>query len=171
MRMEMVSMLSGFALLACSLPAAAQVSPAAPAAPLMLEERLPASATNIPNVPKRTETGDASLPSDTPNARANELQQLRDALKQKDGLAQLKNLMAEKQACGHIQVFDAPAVDSKMLQKIPSGFNSNMPKMEGLPPCERDVPPLAAMLRKLPQLNPDKPFVVIPKPSLFVPKP
>jgi len=40
--------------------------------------------------------------------------------------------------CAHIILFQAPEMDSPILKEAPKHFDSNMPKIEGLPPRSRD---------------------------------
>ena len=57
------------------------------------------------------------------------------------GLPQL-----EGPQCGHIVIFQAPNIDSQIIQAVPRNFSGDMPTFPALPPCCRDfttalVPP------------------------------
>lgn len=52
----------------------------------------------------------------------------------------------EAPQCGHIVIFEAPNMDSQIIQPVPRNFSGHMPTFPALPPCCRDfttaiVPP------------------------------
>lgn len=42
--------------------------------------------------------------------------------------------------CGHIQIIQAPEMDSEMIVEAPPGAGGNITTFQGLPPCRRDLP-------------------------------
>ena len=52
---------------------------------------------------------------------------------------QIPHVVVEGNRCAHMVIIPEPGVDSKMMERIPKEFRSNMPRLEGLPMCCRDL--------------------------------
>lgn len=69
-----------------------------------------------------------------------------DLLRQGKGLILSGLPQLEGPQCGHIVIFQAPNMDSQIIQAVPRNFSGHMPTFPALPPCCRDfttalVPP------------------------------
>jgi hypothetical protein len=166
MRMKMLSALSIFVWMVCSSrPVAAQTSSSLPSMPQAFAQKL--QQFNKPAVlQKSVEDTNAQVRSNLENAARALVRSLGTSERQLDGTRETKILPAplEANSCGHMMIFEAPAMDSKMIQEVPKEFASNMPKIEAMQPCAQDMPKAIMTLRGAPLVNPDKPFVIIPKP-------
>jgi hypothetical protein len=56
--------------------------------------------------------------------------------------------------CAHIDIIQAPDVDSKMMKEVPKDFASNMPMWQGPQPCCGDFLGTAVIPRAAPLVNP-----------------
>jgi hypothetical protein len=137
----------------CTAPlAAAQSNPPSPLVPQASPKKLPAPA-KLFELPRGTETGSVPLQVDSTNEFTNPPQTWMNLLPQQNRpstiaeqlqveLAQRmkKGFLPQVEAsrCTQIIIFQAPNMDSKMIEEVPREFSSNMPMLEGLPPCCRD---------------------------------
>jgi hypothetical protein len=131
-----------------SRPVAAQSNPPTPTLPLPQKLAVPAKLFELP---RGAEIGSILLRTDSTNESANSPQSLMNLLPQQNrpNVDQLRAELTERirkgflpqletSQCAHIVIFPAPNMDSKIIKEVPREFNSNMPMIEGLPPCCRD---------------------------------
>jgi hypothetical protein len=137
-----------------------------------------AGPARLVELPKDSETGSAPLGIDSTNGPTNPPQSWNLLAQQnRSNVDQLwsfkKGILPQLEAtrCGHIVIFQAPNMDSEMIQDVPQEFSSNMPTFEGLPPCCRDF--RAAIVPRtfhgLMPIPPTAPFVgpgIAPTPNL-----
>lgn len=145
MRTRTVSALCFSVSLICSpLPVAAQSNTASPSMPQASPQKA-AGPARLVELPRDSETASAPLRIDSINGPTNPPQSWNVLAQQNrsnvDQLWSFKNgILPQLEAtwCGHIVIFQAPNIDSEMIQDVPQEFSSNMPLFEGLPPCCRD---------------------------------
>ena len=149
-----------------SSPSMPQTSPLKAAGPARLVEL--SKGAEIRSVPLRTDSTNG--PTNPPQSWNLLAQQNRSSVDQlwsfKKGI--LPQLEATR--CGHIVIFQAPNMDSDMIQDVPQEFSGNMPTFEGLPPCCRDFRP-AVVPRNFPGLMPIPPRAPLVAPGRTPPVP
>jgi hypothetical protein len=148
-------------------PATAQSNASSPSMPQTPPQKA-AGPARLVELPKGAEIRSVPLRTDSTNGPTNPPQPWNLLAQQyTSNVDQLwpfkKGILPQLEAtrCGHIVVFQAPNMDSEMIQDVPQEFSSNMPTLEGLPPCFRDS--RTAMVsrdpRRLAPIPPSAPFV------------
>jgi len=165
-----------FSLICSPHPAAAQSTPSNPSVPKAPLQMLPAPATLF-ELPRGAETRSVPLRTDSTNGPTNPPQSWNLLAQQnRSNVDQLwsfkKGILPQIEAtrCGHIVIFQAPNMDSDMIQDVPQEFSGNMPTFEGLPPCCRDFRP-AVVPRNFPGLMPIPPRAPLVAPGRTPPVP
>jgi hypothetical protein len=145
MRTVTVSAVGVLLSLICSpRPAVGQSNPSGPTLPNSQKLQAPA---RLFDLPRSAETGSVPLRTDSTNGPANPPQswmnlaqqnkpsadQFRAELRERIKRGILPQL--ESSPCAHILILQAPNMDSKIIEEVPRGFNSNMPTFDGWPPC------------------------------------
>jgi|HubBroStandDraft_4_1064222.scaffolds.fasta_scaffold86745_1 hypothetical protein len=153
MRIRMVSALCVFLPLIYSpRPAAAQFNSSLPPMPQAFARKLP-SPGKLSEL--QTSAGYRGVGTDAElRRRLRSLLQRRGGEQRPEADAMGIRSPFEAGRCAHIDIIQAPDVDSKMMKEVPKDFASNMPMWQGPQPCCGDFLGTAVIPRAAPLVNP-----------------
>lgn len=136
MRMGTVSALCALlSLIYFPSPAAGQSDSTVPQMSQAVPLNLPSPAKFL-GLPGRAPSEAFGLRADLSNEPANtqRIDKIFQDFQRRPGTMGFKSPVGESE-CAHILIYQAPAVDSKMIKEVPKEFASNIPKVKGLQPC------------------------------------
>jgi hypothetical protein len=153
MRIRIVSALCVFLPLICSpRPAAAQFNPSLPPMPQAFARKLPQPGKLL-GLQTGANSGGGGTDAEIRSRLRSLLQKRGGEQRPETGAMSIQSLVNAGH-CAHIEIIQAPDVDSKMMKEVPQNFASNMPMWQGLQPCCGDFVGTTVIPRRAPFVNP-----------------